>query len=208
MYDFLTDLDGYFCEKYAHYEKLCILPGYEMPTMHRTERREDGRLYSYTLPANTMRLAAQEKSGELLAKLKEGMTDATFSFSFCPVGFFRRFLDVFSKNAPKKVWRTLFTKYGCSPESLLEELSIEKEVWENICKGKFDPTKNLLLSVAFAMQLSYDDAERLLFYYGYAFNDKLVKDVVTSYLLTRKIYNRGMIDAALEEYKVANLFLK
>ena len=82
MYDFISDLDEYFCEKYANYDKLCVLKGYKMPVMQASEVREDGRTYAYTLPASTMRLAAQEKKAELLAALKERMTDVTFSYSF------------------------------------------------------------------------------------------------------------------------------
>ena len=33
MYDFIIDLDAYFCEKYAGYDKLSVLPGYKMPLM-------------------------------------------------------------------------------------------------------------------------------------------------------------------------------
>ena len=57
MYDFIADLDEYFCEKYANYDKLCVLDGYRMPKMQTSEVRADGRTYAYTLPANTMRLA-------------------------------------------------------------------------------------------------------------------------------------------------------
>ena len=99
MYDFIADLDEYFCEKYANYDKLCILPGYKMPMMQATELREDGRTYSYTLPANTMRLAKQEKKAALLAELKSRMTDVTFSFSFRPYGFFTKIKNSFSKYA-------------------------------------------------------------------------------------------------------------
>ena len=66
---FMEDLDGYFCEKYANYDRLCVLKGYEMPKMQTTERREDGTDYSYTLPASTMRLALQRNRAQLLAEL-------------------------------------------------------------------------------------------------------------------------------------------
>lgn len=89
-FDFLEDLDEYFCEKYANYDHICILNGYEMPKMQTTERREDGTDYSYTLPASTMRLAAQRNRKDLLAQLKERMTDTTFSFTFRPLGLFAR----------------------------------------------------------------------------------------------------------------------
>ena len=88
MYDFIADLDAFFCEKYADYDRICILPGYRMPVMQATETRADGRTYGYTLPSETMRLALQEQKDELLKTLKSQMVDKTFSFSFQPVGFF------------------------------------------------------------------------------------------------------------------------
>lgn len=208
MYDFLTDLDGYFCEKYANYDKLCVLPGYVMPVMHRSEVDEFGRTRTYTLPANTMRLATQEKRDELLAELKKRMSDATFSFSFKPIGFFRRIADRFSKITPRKVLKGLLDKYGISEADAFEGLAIDAEVWQGICKGKFEPTKNLIYSLALTAHISYDDTLNLMYIFGYEFDNANVKDVVISYLLTSKVYNRAMIDAALAEYKVTNLFIK
>ena len=114
MYDFIADLDGFFCEAYANYDKLCILPGYVMPLMQRSEVREDGRTYAYTLPANTMRLANQEKKNEILAELKKRLTDTTFSFSFRPVGKFHRVKNIFSKYAFHKNLKKTLDKYGIS----------------------------------------------------------------------------------------------
>ena len=71
MYDFIADLDGFFCETYANYDKLCVLPGYVMPLMQRSEVRADGRTYAYTLPADTMRLAKQEKKDEIIKVAQE-----------------------------------------------------------------------------------------------------------------------------------------
>ena len=71
MFDFIADLDEYFCEKYANYDKLCVLKGYRMPKMQDTKVGADGRTYAYTLPANTMRLALQENKAELLKTLKK-----------------------------------------------------------------------------------------------------------------------------------------
>ena len=208
MYDFIADLDGYFCETYANYDKLCILPGYEMPVMQRSEVREDGRTYAYTLPANTMRLATQAKKDELLAELKKRMTDITFSFSFRPYGFFTKVKNRFSKLAFCKVFKKMLDKYGISPKDALENLSISEEIWTGILKGNFEPTKNLIYSVALTSQFSYDDTCALMTICGYSVQFTDVKDVVISYLLQQKVYNRGMIDAALAEYKVTNLFIK
>ena len=84
MYEFIADLDEYFCEKYANYDRLCVLSGYKMPLMQTSTVDEFGRTRAYTLPAETMRLALQENKADLLKQLKSRMTDATFSFSFRP----------------------------------------------------------------------------------------------------------------------------
>ena len=120
-FDFIEDLDEYFCEKYANYDHICILKGYEMPKMQTTERREDGTDYSYTLPASTMRLALQRNRKDLLAQLKEKMTDASFSFTFCPLSLFTRIKNLFKKVTLKKVLPEVLGRYGPSrkPEGCL-----------------------------------------------------------------------------------------
>lgn len=208
MYDFIADLDGYFCETYANYDKLCVLPGYVMPVMQRSEVREDGRTYAYTLPANTMRLANQEKKAEILAELKKRMTDVTFSFSFRPYGPFTKIKNRLSKNAFCKILKSMLAKYGVSAAEALDNLSISEEIWSGILKGDFEPTKNLIYSLALTSQFSYADTCALMVLCGYNFNFTDVKDVVISYLLQQKVYNRGMMDVALAEYKVTNLFIK
>ena len=206
MYDFLTDLDEYFCEKYANYDKLCVLPDYQMPTMQATEER-NGRTYAYTLPPETMRLAKQAKKTELLAALKAQMLDKTFSFSFTPYGFFTKIRNRFSKYAFYKNLKTIFEKYNLTEESSLENLSIDKEIWKGICKGKFKPTKNLLFSFALTAQISFEDTQNLMALCEQEFDYTYEKDVVVSYLLNQHVYNRGMIRAALDEYKITNMFI-
>ena len=207
MHDFIVDLDGYFCEKYANYDKLCVLPGYKMPLMQRSEVDDFGRTRTYTLPADTMCLAKQEKKEELLAALKAKMTDTTFSFSFLPLNIFQRIGNRFSKFAFYKNLRIALNKYGMTDAEVLENLTISEEVWKGIVKGKFLPTKNLLFSLALTAQLSYDDLTSLMALCEYEFDFSIVKDVVIAYLLQTSVYNRGMIDRALAEYKVTNLFI-
>lgn len=207
MYDFIADLDEYFCEKYANYDKLCILPGYKMPMMQATELREDGRTYSYTLPANTMRLAKQEKKAALLAELKSRMTDVTFSFSFKPINIFRRMKNVFSKYGFYKNLKKILAKYGVTEAAALENLKITEEIWTGICKNKFLPSKNLIYSLALTSHFSFEDTRALLALCDYEIDYANVKDVVLSYLLQEKVYNSAMIEAALNEYKLGNLFI-
>ena len=208
MYDFIADLDAFFCEKYADYDKLCVLPGYVMPVMQATEVRADGRTYGYTLPAETMRLAKQENKEELLKKLKNRMVDKTFSFSFKPLGFFVRVKNVFVRYAFHKQFKKFLKKYNITPETAFNGLTIADEIKQGILKGLYEPTKNLLLSFALVAHISYEDTVELLSFCGESFSFKEVKDVVIVYLLQNKLYNRGMIDAALEEYKVDNLFIE
>lgn len=208
MFDFIEDLDAYFCEKYANYDKLCVLPGYRMPKMQTSEVREDGRTYAYTLPANTMRLALQENKTELLKTLKEQMLDKTFSFSFIPYGFFKKISNLFSKYTFYKHFRLVLEKYKISDVDALNALSITPEIWTGICKGKYSPTKNLIFSLALTAHFSFEDTKHLLAFINCEFDYAVVKDVVIAYLLHNKVYNREMIDAALQEYKVSNLFLK
>ncbi len=208
MYDFITDLDGYFCEKYANYDKLCVLDGYKMPTMQATRLDDFGRTYAYTLPANTMRLALQENKEELLKKLKEKMLDTTFSFSFQPVGFFARIRQSCSKYGFPKNFKLMLKKYSITEKEVFDGLSVSEEIWRNICKGKFLPSKNLLFSIALVAQFSLEDTVALLALLGEEINYANVKDMVIAYLLSRKVFNGGMIEAAFAEYKVRNLFLK
>ncbi len=207
MYDFLTDLDEYFCEKYANYDKLCILPGYKMPVMQATRLDEYGRTYAYTLPSETMRLATQEKKAELLAILKERITDKTFSFSFRTLGFFGKIKNRCSKYGFPKNLRSILSKYGLTMQAAGEGLSLSKEIWTGICKGSFLPTKNLIFSLALTAQMTMEDTSALLSLCDERIDYAVEKDVVVTYLITRKIFNSGMLQAALNEYKIRNLFI-
>ena len=155
-----------------------------------------------------MRLAAQEKKAELLAALKERMTDVTFSYSFSILGIWARTKNVFSRYGFYKILKKVLAKYDFSEADVLENLNVTQEIWQGICKNKFLPTKNLLISLALAAHISFEDTQTLLGLCGYELDYAIVKDVVVAYLLHNKVYNRPMIDAALQEYKVSNLFLK
>ena len=89
-----------------------------------------------------------------------------------------------------------------------EALSIENEIWRGIRKGAFLPSKNLIFSIALAAHMSFDDTQALLALAGFEWDFAVVKDVILCYLLQQKVYNASMIERALTEYKVSNLFLK
>lgn len=208
MFEFINDLNEFFCEKYAGYDKICTLPGYKMPKMHDVKVAENGRKYTYTLPPETMRLAKQASKVELLATLKERLVDNTFSFSFFPLNIFGQLHHLFSKLGVAKNLKKLLEKYNIPEDEACKGLAIEEEIWKGICGNKYLPTKNLIFSLALTQQLSYEDTEWLLSLIEEGFNFSYAKDVVIAYLLQKKIYNEEMIAAALAEYKVENLFIK
>ena len=208
MYDFIHDLDDYFCETYENYDKLVLLPGYKMPVMQATKVREDGRTYAYTLPSSTLRLANQEKKTEILSELKERMVDLTFSFSFRTHNLFSRLKTKLAKYSFYKMFAKMRARYNVSDEEMLSQMDILPEIWKGICSGKYLPTKNFIFTFALIAQISMEDTKILLQLADCAFDFKHVKDVVISYLLGTKVYNSTMIERALAEYKVSNLFFK
>ena len=208
MFDFITDLDEYFCGKYAGYDKLSVLSGYKMPLMQATKTDEYGRTIAYTLPPETMSLARQENKDQLLKELKEKMVDKTFSFTFSVLPFFARVRNFFSKYGVAKNLKKFMDKYALKDEDVLAQIEIAPEIWKGIRKNKFLPTKNLILTLALTAQMSYEDTKALLQLCDYDWDYTIVKDVVITYLLSKKIYNPAMVQAALEEYKVTNLFFK
>lgn len=208
MSHFIADLDEYFCEKYASYDKISILPDYKMPLMQGSKIDEFGRTITYTLPSENLRLAKQEKKDKLLAELKTRLTDLTFSFSFQPIGCFARLKNRLSKYAFYKNLKTVLEKYDFTDADAMESLRVSEEIWKGIRKNKFLPTKNLLLSLALAAHISFEDTTALCNLCGYEFDFAVVKDVVIAYLLQHRVYNREMVAEALNEYSVANLFLK
>ena len=207
-FDFLNDLDDYFCETYANYDRLCVLPGYRMPKMQDTRVDDYGRKIAYTLPANTMRLALQENKAELLKRVKDGYLDKSFSFTFRPISLWRRFTNLFSKVTFLKVFKEIAAKHGLSAGQVFAPLNVPEEAQKGILKGKFYPSKNLLISMALTAHFNEKETKVLLDICGYEFDFEEVKDVVVTYLLLKGIYNPAMVQAALDEYGVKNLFIK
>ena len=204
-FEFIDDLDEYFCEKYANYDRLCILPGYRMPKMQETATDAFGRTYSYTLPTERMSLAHQEKKAEILVALKEKMSDRNFSFSFRPLRFFERISDNFAKENFRKTLSEVARCHNVDPKRLADDLNVDPEVWKKILRGAFYPSKNTVFALSIANHFSYREAKALLQISGYDFGFENTRDVVISYLLVKGIYNSAMVEAALQEYKLLPL---
>ncbi|MCI5975205.1 MAG: hypothetical protein SPH68_08210 [Candidatus Borkfalkiaceae bacterium] len=207
-YAFISDLNDYFCEKYANYDKICILKGYVMPKMQTTERRPDGTDYSYTLPPETMRLSLQKNKAELLSELKERITDYTFSFSFRPLSFFEKLRNNRSKYSFRKTFSAVCARYSLTAEEALSRTDIGDKTKKRLLGGAYYPTKNLLFTLALVCGFSMQDTEALLTVCGLSFDYALVKDVTVSYLIVNRVHNEEMARAALEEFKVDGLFFR
>jgi hypothetical protein len=177
-----------------------------MPLMQRSEM-QNGRMRAYTLPANTMRLSQQENKEALLQQLKQNMSDKTMSFTFNTVGFFKKWKKSSLYKSAHQTFIAFLKLYKMDKEHL-DEVDIDDSVWMQIRKGKFLPSKNLIFTLALVAHFSIEDTQKLLEVYGYDFDYAYEKDVVIAYLLTRKVFNADMVQAALAEYKIKHLFLK
>ena len=203
-----TDLDEYFCEKYANYDKICVLPGYQMPKMQDSKIGDDGLTYTYTLPPETMSLAKQENKQEILREFKKRAFDQTFSFSFRVQSCLRRFFNLFCKRTPGKVLRALLKRHNLTEKTANDLLAIDEKVWHGIYKGTFIPTKNAVFSIALVAEFSPSEVDELFEVCGYELDFTLVKDTVLAYLIQNRIYNAEMIRKACAEYNVENLFIR
>ena len=205
-FEFIEDLNEYFCEKYAHYDRLCILPGYRMPKMQETGIDAFGRRYSYTLPSERLSLAHQEKKAELLAALKERLCDKNFSFSFRPLNLFERIGDAFAKESFRKTLAEVARAHNADVKGLADDLNVDPAIWKKILKGEFYPSKRLVLALGVSAHFSYREVKAMLQVSGYDFDFENPCDVVVSYLLVKGIYNADMVNAALAEYNLLPLW--
>ena len=68
------------------------------------------------------------------------------------------------------------------------------------------PKKNTIVAMAFAMRLTYEEAEMLLSAAGFTFADNDMFDVITSWYLKNRKYNQYDIDTQLVKYGAPALF--
>ena len=208
MFPFLSDLDEFFCETFANYDKLCGLDGYKPPVMQATKTDEFGRTVSYTLPMNEMALSKQEKKETLLVALKEKICDVEFSFPVCHLGFFAQIGQAFSKKSFRRAWRKFCEGKRLKQEDVLAQINVSKSTYLEIIKGRALPCKSLVYSFALAFGASVEETLQLLSACDYGFDFTKEREVVVYYLLHQRVYNREMMNAALKEYKVRNLYLR
>ena len=208
MFDFIADLDEYFCETFANYDMICGLPGYRMPHMQGTKTDEYGRSFAYTLPKNTMRLALQEDKAQLLATLKTRLLERDFCFSFRVTGWTQILKHRFFKRGFRKTFERVAKRNGMTFDGAFEGVALSPKVIKGLKSGEFLPTKTLLFSVALAAHWSVEDVTELMHACQCDWDNAHQKDVVVQYLLQQRIFNPQMIQAAFDEYKVRHIFLE
>ena len=201
MENYLKELDDCFCEHYSDYVKLSALEGYQMPdTLYVAP---DGNIARRD--SSVMRLCYQKNKDELLKKLKESIADTTFTFNFAFRSFRDKLRDLRDKYTFAKLLPEALKHCGETAESAGEKLEIEPRFWKKIVSGKLYPEKNTVLALALVCRMQTQDCSNLLSACGFAFDDASVRDVVTHYLIEQKIFNEGMRDACLAEYRITNL---
>ena len=199
--NYLTALDEYFCAHYSDYVRLSALEGYVMPEV--VYVAQDGNIARRD--PSCMRLCYQRDCAGLLARLKEGLTDTTFtfSFSFRPIG--DRTRDRFRKFTFAKLLPDALKRCGETVESAGSRLDIEPRFWKKIAKGTLYPEKNTVLALALVCRMTVADVNNLFNVCGFTFDESNVRDVVVRYLLEQKVFNPEMRDRCLAEYGIRHL---
>ena len=198
---FLSALDEYFCAHYSDYVRLSAIEGYVMPDVLYVA--EDGNIARRD--AVCMRLDRQKDAALLLSRLKAGLADTNFTFSFSFRSFRDKLRDCRDKHTFAKLLPAVLAHVSETAASAGALLEIEPRFWEKIVKGKLYPEKNTVLALALVCRLQLADVQNLLSVCGFSLRDDDVRDVVVRYLIEQKIFNPAMRDRCLAEYKIACL---
>ena len=92
---------------------------------------------------------------------------------------------------------TFYNKTGISRQVFANILSYNKE---------YTPTKETLYKIIFTLELSYDEAKKLLRTKGYTISRSVKFDVVAGYCLENEIYDQDSIDRLMLENCQTSLF--
>lgn len=197
-YDYLTQLDDFFCEQYSDYVKIAAIEGYRMPEMLTVGA--DGNIARRD--PSCMRICHQENRRAVLENFKAAYVDTEFTFNFSYLPLRKRIRDHFRKYTFAKLLPTVLKRYKMTPQEAGEQLALEPAIWQGIVKGKFLPEKNTLMALALTCRMQTADVNNLLIVCGLELKQDNVRDVVFEYLLNQKIFNREMIGRCLAEYHI------
>lgn len=105
------------------------------------------------------------------------------------------------------VLRQLINEKGLVDPDVYNAVGISRQTFNKIINGNVrQPKKNTIVAMAFAMRLTYEEAEMLLSAAGFTFADNDMFDVITSWYLKNRKYNQYDIDTQLVKYGAPALF--
>lgn len=88
-----------------------------------------------------------------------------------------------------------------SEQELYKRANIKRELFDQIINNKkFKPNKRIVLSLAIALELSWEETEIFLKRSGYAFSNAVKSDVIVKYFLSNKKYDIYEINEILFAY--------
>ena len=95
--------------------------------------------------------------------------------------------EVFSVCEPSQYLKQLLAVHGLSKQSVIQAANLERSYGYQIFKGRRNPNRDILLSIAIAMQLSLPEAQHLLMVFERgALYPKNKRDAAIIYSLYRR----------------------
>ena len=96
---------------------------------------------------------------------------------------------------------------GISDVECYKKANVSKQTWHKLMTDKhYKPNKKTAISFAVALELSLDEAQKLLSAVGFVLSDSSLFDVIIKYCLENEIYDVFEIDSALFKYDQETLF--
>ncbi|MGN1234704.1 MAG: hypothetical protein ACI4U2_01825 [Christensenellaceae bacterium] len=201
-YPFLEDLDEYFCKTYDNSWRITTIPGYVVPAgLWKKPEAKDG----YAPIAEELKLCYQPDRAALVERFCASYEDDGFSFSFKEIPWTDRVKNVFRKHTFRKLLVAYLKRYHIEASTFGERLALEPVVWERMCSGRYEPTKDTVFAIAVTAGMTLAECRDLLAVCGYEFSNGEVADVVVSYLLAYRISNPDMASAAMRRYGIRNV---
>lgn len=96
---------------------------------------------------------------------------------------------------------SLIAQKGLSEVEVYKKAHIDRRLFSKIrTKNDYTPSKNTVLRLVIAMELSFDEAKDLLDYAGYSLSRLRKEDMIVKFFLEKKSYDFFLINEALTHY--------
>ncbi len=135
----------------------------------------------------------------------EDYAPASCSIGSAPKGRLEDFIRLDESFAVKLI--KLIDAKGISDVECYKKANVSKQTWHKLMTDKhYKPNKKTAISFAIALELSLDEAQKLLSSVGFILSDSSLFDVIIKYCLENNIYDVFEIDSALFKYDQETLF--